>query len=268
MKLALGLLTTSLALGSLTPDAHAGPIQDNSFLIEEAYNQEPGVVQHINTFQRTRHSGDWQYTFTQEWPLSSQAHQASYTVPLTRLNGGTGLGDVALNYRYQWIGSGETALAVSPRLTLLLPTGNWRQGRGSGATGVQAQLPASLVLVDDTLVAHTNLGFTHTPRARNALGERASVDALNFGQSLVWLLRPNLNLMLEWAWQRTQAVAAPGATETSRSSIVSPGLRWAYDLDSGLQIVPGIAFPTGVGPSRGQHGVFLYLSFEHPFGRQ
>ena len=43
-------------------------IMDNSFLIEEAYNQEEGVVQHINTFMRQRH-GDWLYTFTQEWPI-------------------------------------------------------------------------------------------------------------------------------------------------------------------------------------------------------
>lgn len=28
------------------------PIQDNSFLIEEAYNQTPGVVQTIQTYQR------------------------------------------------------------------------------------------------------------------------------------------------------------------------------------------------------------------------
>ena len=28
--------------------AVAGPIQDNSFLLEEAYNQDPGVVQHIS----------------------------------------------------------------------------------------------------------------------------------------------------------------------------------------------------------------------------
>lgn len=29
-------------------------IQDNSFLIEEAYNQEDGVIQHIQTFQYMR----------------------------------------------------------------------------------------------------------------------------------------------------------------------------------------------------------------------
>src|SRR5262245_1643983 len=50
-------------------------IRDNSFLIEEAYNQEPGVVQHIFTGSfglddrggpRTR---TWDLSFTQEWPL-------------------------------------------------------------------------------------------------------------------------------------------------------------------------------------------------------
>ena len=73
-------------------------IQDNSFFIEEAYNQEEGVVQHINSFLR-QHNGDWVYTFTQEWPLFSQQHQLSYTIPVQRLgsapHGGTGLGDIA-----------------------------------------------------------------------------------------------------------------------------------------------------------------------------
>jgi hypothetical protein len=50
-----------------------------------------------------------------------------------------------------------------------------------------------------------------------------------------------------------------------RSAFVSPGVRWSYDFESGLQIVPGIAFPIGVGPSRREKSVFLYLSFEHPF---
>jgi len=41
-------------------------------------------------------------------------------------------------------------------------------------------------------------------------------------------------------------------------------VRWAYDFPSGLPVVPGVAFPFGVGPSRGQKNVFLYLSFEAP----
>ena len=36
-------------------------------------------------------------------------------------------------------------------------------------------------------------------------------------------------------------------------------------LQDGLQIVPGIAMPIGVGPSAGEKSVLIYLSFEHPF---
>ena len=32
--------------------------------------------------------------------------------------------------------------------------------------------------------------------------------------------------------------------------------------------MPGLAFPIGVGPSRGQWGVMLYLSIEHSFKRK
>src|SRR6266571_6660688 len=54
-------------------------IQDNSFLVEEAYNQEFGVVQHIQSFQRLWNREDWAYTFTQEWPVdASPKHQLSY----------------------------------------------------------------------------------------------------------------------------------------------------------------------------------------------
>ena len=58
----------------------ASPIQDNSFLIEEAYNQEFGVVQHINTFTRSWYTHSWVYTFTQEWPVPGQTNKMSYTL--------------------------------------------------------------------------------------------------------------------------------------------------------------------------------------------
>jgi hypothetical protein len=32
-----------------------------------------------------------------------------------------------------------------------------------------------------------------------------------------------------------------------------------------MQIVPGVAFPTGVGPSSGDWGILLYFSIEHPY---
>ena len=54
--------------------ADSSRIEDNSFLIEEAYNQEPGVLHHISTFQRSSLTGRWLFTYTEEWPVFGQDH--------------------------------------------------------------------------------------------------------------------------------------------------------------------------------------------------
>src|SRR4051794_39606166 len=79
-------------------------IEDNSFLMEEAYNQEYGVVQHIQSFTRDVRNDAYVYSFTQEWPIDlDPKHQFSYTLQGTRVAGldGFGWGDTLLNYRYQ-----------------------------------------------------------------------------------------------------------------------------------------------------------------------
>jgi hypothetical protein len=244
----------------------APSIQDNSFLMEEAYNQEEGVVQHINTFQRMR-GGEWVASFTQEWPVPRQAHQLSYTIPYQRVDGDSGrrsgLGDIALNYRYQLAGSGEARFACAPRLSLLLPSGDYRRGLGSGGVGLQVNVAASTVL-SERLVTHTNVGGTYFPAAKDARGERAAARGANAGQSLIWAVRNDFNAMVEAVWSWSQDVTGPGRVRGSHSFFVSPGVRWAYNFPTGLQIVPGIAVPIGVGPSRGDRSVFVYLSFEHP----
>lgn len=48
--------------GNISPAVRPAPIQDNSFLIEEAYNQEDGIIQHISTFERLSSTHDWVYT--------------------------------------------------------------------------------------------------------------------------------------------------------------------------------------------------------------
>jgi hypothetical protein len=245
------------------------PIEDNSFLVEEAYNQERGIVQHINTFSRVTGTAGWMYTFTQEWPMGGQKHQLSYTVPLARNDEAsgreTGLGDIAVNYRYQ-IGGGENMLAVAPRMTVLLPTGASRRALGSGGTGFQVNMPFSAVL-PARFVAHSNAGVTYTPRARDTFGNVAATRSYALGQSIIWLAHPKLNLMLESTWSAAQEVIGPGRTDRSTEFLLSPGFRGAIDFASGLQIVPGLAFPFGIGSSRGQRAVFAYLSFEHPFIR-
>ena len=122
-----------------------GPIQDNSFLVEEAYNQEAGVVQHISTFTRLWASKDWAYTFTQEWPVPGRPrHQLSYTAAVTSAGAfpgsGPGVGDSLFHYRYQVVGSGESRVAFAPRATLIAPTGSAGAGRGYGGLGFQVNL--------------------------------------------------------------------------------------------------------------------------------
>ena len=243
--------------------AEDGPIQDNSFLIEEAYNQEPGVIQHINTFARTR-DGAWGYSFTEEWPVLGQTHQASVTFTAARPEGGSsGVGDLALNYRLQALGSGDTRVALAPRLTALLPTGDSGRGLGYGGAGLQLNLPLSVVLLE-RLVTHVNVGGTLVPSARDASGERGRSSTFAAGESFIWLAHRNFNVMVE-ALYTTTTHALPQGSVRTETFTVNPGLRGAINFASGLQIVPGIAMPIGVGPSKGERGVFFYLSFEHPF---
>src|SRR4029453_11309832 len=95
---ALAPLVTAIASEPL-----AKGIQDNSFFVEEAYNQEPGVVQHILNvpINFTNGSAETTPSFTQEWPVFSQTHQFSYTIPYVFTEDDNGLADMRLNYRLQ-----------------------------------------------------------------------------------------------------------------------------------------------------------------------
>ncbi|PYO71561.1 MAG: hypothetical protein DMD64_14225 [Gemmatimonadetes bacterium] len=230
-----------MAVGPSGRRAVAQGIADNSFLMEEAYNQEAGVVQHISAWQRSLRSAAWAYTFTQEWPLGGQTHQLSYTLPVQRTESPSAIGfsDALLNYRYQ-LRRADARVAIAPRLSMILPTGSTARGLGSGHVGVQLNVPASVTLTP-ALVSHWNAGVTALPQ----------LTTYNLGASMIWLARPTFNLMLEVTWLGQPRGGA-------HDVVMNPGVRWAYNFPSGLQIVPGVAFPDG-------KSVFLYLSFEHRF---
>ena len=241
---------TGIALLSVSPPgrsavaqsvgAQSPAIADNSFLIEEAYNQEPGVVQHISAWQRALRTAAWTFTFTQEWPVGTQTHQLSYMIPVQRTESPsrTGFGDAALNYRYQ-LRRAAADVAIAPRLSMLVPTGNSARGLGTGHIGAQLNVPVSVILVP-SLVSHWNAGVTAVPH---------TTTMYNLGASVIWLARPTFNVMVEATWLEQGGMHV---------FVVNPGIRWAHNFASGLQIVPGVAFPDG-------KSVFLYLSFEHRF---
>lgn len=243
----------------------AKKLMDNSFLIEEAYNQEDGVIQHIQTFQYLQTSKSWVYTFTQEWPVPGQTHQLSYTIPVNHFGSPadqTGIGDIAINYRYQALM--DDRVAFSPRLTILLPTGDYKKGLGTGATGIQTNLPLS-VDINEFWATHWNFGGSFIPGAKEAGDSTADTMAIHSGFSFIYFPSYRLNLMFEAVWDYIETPLAGGGKTGGDTFFINPGLRFATDYESGLQMVSGIAFPIGVGPSKGEYGVLLYLSLEHSF---
>jgi hypothetical protein len=195
-------------------------------------------------------------------PIKTQRHQFSYTVTVARNDGQTRFGDSYINYRYQVAGLGEKdRIAIAPRFSVIVPTGSYRHGTGTGAVGVQFNLPVSITL-SDKIVTHWNAGTTITPGARYEIAERANTKGFNLGQSTVFLAKQNFNVLIETVWGYDETVVGPGSTAGNYSLLLNPGVRWAWDLKSGWQIVPGVAVPVGVGPSKGERGAFLYLSFE------
>jgi hypothetical protein len=254
-------LSAQPALAQEKDPRPAAGIQDNSFLIEEAYNQEAGVVQHINNLRRQ--NKDWFYTFTQEWPIGSQAHQFSYTVPYSWLRTDTGresgFGDVQFNYRYQLSLETSARPAIAPRFSLIVPTGNDEKGLGVGSYGTQFNLPVSKI-VTDRITLHGNAGFTHYFDVQGQ-----SPTSYLLGGSAIFAVHRNFNLMLEGLYEWSESVDDVGAIERERSFTLSPGARYALNFDGGTQVVLGAAVPIRFVEDKHEYGVFVYLSFEHGF---
>ncbi len=244
-------------------------IEDNSFLVEEAFNQEDGVVQHIsNATYFNKPDENFIFTFTQEWPLFGRTHQLSFTIPYAYLHsvGTRGLGDILVNYRYQ-LTTREMWAACAPRLSIILPTGNSASGLGNGVVGFQLSVPVSK-RVSDYFIAHFNVGATYLPHVKgtdmNGADIMRSLPSYTVAMSVIWLAGSNYNFMLEAAHNAVSDIGGDGDVVFSHETIVSPGLRFAINIDD-LQIVPGIAVPFSMIGGDNRTGILFYLSFEHPF---
>jgi hypothetical protein len=256
------LFTCSLQAQQFSP-----AIEDNSYFVEEAYNQEDTVVQHISTGYYQKSTETFVYTFTQEWPIGGQGNQLSYTIPYQTMAGGIrGFGDVMLNYRYQ-LTAGEAWCWIAPRFSLILPTGKSGDGLGNGVVGMQINIPVSKRW-SNLFITHVNAGMTLLPgvTGTSAAGEdvKRTLPTYFAGVSGILLLTENFNLMGEILESSMGDFDENGDVTFSSQTILSPGLRWAINLGD-LQIVPGAAFPVVVQGGTSEVTYFGYLSFEHPF---
>ena len=264
------LVVTAYAPGMMaqTPatkdSARKFEILDNSFLVEEAFNQEAHVVQNIFSWTFAR-DGEWDGTVTQEWPLLGMRNQFSYTIPLSRANRRIGVGDVLLNYRYQVLEEGARSPAVASRVSLIMPTGNASDGFGNGVVGVQMNVAFSKQFRD--LYVHWNVGSTWHPRIALPGGARVTLTSPQIAASGIWRVSPMFNVMLESVVQFEESVGDDGARVVDeRITTISPGFRRGWNIGD-KQIVVGAAVPISVVESGRRTAFLTYFSYELPFGR-
>ena len=229
------------------PAQPAAPFQivDNSFLVEEAFNQEAGIFQNIFSFRR---SADrvWNASFTQEWPVGGIRHQFSYTLAFEGDGVTHGIGDAFINYRLQVLGGSSGRLALAPRLSLIVNGRDKAEGLKSGTMGLQVNLPLSKQLGDVYL--HWNVGFTRMAGS----GIHKTVPAL--GISSIWRAKPMFHPLVE-----VLAESDEGTTVT-----VSPGFRTGLNFGD-KQVVVGFAVPIEMNASNTRTAAFAYFSYELPF---
>jgi hypothetical protein len=273
------LVTRHLSLATLLVTYHsslitllaaeplAKGIQDNSFLVEEAYNQEPGVVQHIINVPVafTGREKEISPTFTQEWPVFSQTHQFSYTIPYTFVEDGGSEGgflDIRLNYRFQAVMETDRTPAFAPRFSFVLPTGDADKGFGHDRLGYETNLPFSKI-VSDRWTLHFNAGGSVFPDVKGH-----DLWNYNLGASAIFAVSKDLNLMLESVVGWNEDIDAARRLSRTTAALISPGARYAFNLPNDLQVVVGAAVPIGITSDSPDWGFFFYLSFEHPFVRE
>jgi hypothetical protein len=236
-------------------------ISDNSFLVEEALNQEPGVFQNILTL-RVDEAGEWETAFTQEWPLFSHRHQISFTVPYAASGGASGFGDAFVHYRLQAVDGGGGWPAFSPRVSLVVPSGRASRGLGQGNPGWQVNLPVSKQVHD--LYVHLNAGFSHFPSAEI---EGATYNLLtpHVAASGIWRASPMVNLLLEGIVEWEEQLQG-GALRHATVVTIVPGLRTGWNMGD-TQTIVGIGVPVRMEDGATDAGAFLYFSYERPFSR-
>ncbi len=260
-------------------------IRDNGFLVEEAFNQEPGDVQHIFTWVNSwsRRAGtrsrDFVGTYTMELPLGSQKHQFSFTTQyLTAFEKTTGnpanqtgdIGDTLLNYRYQLL-SDDDFLWAAPRFTLILPTGDERFGSGNGQLGYQFNLPISRY--EEKFDFHFNAGYTFTPEVSLPIVGGANspffdLQGYNLGASVYLKHAPNLHSFVELVAFWNDEISDIGNRIRSEQIFVNPGVRYAVCQLDQVEWVIGVSVPVGLTRDSPDIGVFFYMSIEHLFRKK
>ena len=237
----------------LLPFHAQGVIEDNSFLLEEAYNQEKNEYQFIQRFDVSERGGQ-DYSVEFEAPITPLTHQFSFDLSHTKDDDSSqrAFGDLALNYRYQSYNHKNNIL--TQRLGVIIPTGSVEKETSNGVYGFTFVQSATLKL-NEVFMNHWNIGITTYPDE--------NLTGFLLGGSFVYLYQDNFNFLFEALYETDESVTPEGGNDRANTLFLNPGARFAYETSwNETQIVPGISFPFQYTEKRFHPAILLYLSLE------
>ncbi len=261
------LALSAFLIGSAS--ANQAPIEDNSFLLSEGYNQDPGVVQVIQGFQWAPSSQDWSHFAAIEVPIVTEKHQL--TLQTSLLHAGTAstpveFGDLMLNYQYWLISEGSVYLA--PRVGFYLPTGSYQRSAGSGTLGVMTGISFTANF-SEKLAHHWSADVVVYPLSRATDGSSATTLDATLATSIVWRPLWFFNLLTEVLLVSDQSPTPGSGSTRAWNGILNPGTRFLirFGKKRPWEIVPGVSVPLVWSIAGGSVtlGVFGYLSVEGPW---
>lgn len=259
--------------------------EDNSFLFDEAINQEKGIMQYVsNLYFDNVNGGNLLYNFTQEIPVGGEQHQLNYSIlyHIDRVTPtgqrSSGFGDIAIGYHYKVSGKRDK-LMVIPGISIIIPTGNSQEGRGIGGPGIQSTVTFTKRL-SHRLVTHYNIGYTFISQADRysysktdspVLAYERNLNYAGIGAGATWYVTRKTVLFTELISNFVKDIRQDGTLRNRNISTINPGFRFAIDANN-VQIVPGISTPIILTDGAfSRIGIFFYLSIETeylPFTRQ
>jgi hypothetical protein len=249
------LLLASLITHAQQPQ----PIRDNSFLLEEAFNQEKGVIQHISLFRIENNPDADRFSFTEEWPVCSEKHQLSVTMNIDNLfsqEENSGLSSLMLNYRYQFMGAEN--IFIAPRISGVFPLRS--KNIKSKSAGFEINFPLSIIL-SRFWIMHFNAGANYMEEKIDDSKVNVRTNSSFSGAGFIYQPSNHFNLINEIVYTIRESSVNDATSESALTC--NPGIRAALNFKSGLQIVPGISVPVEFTGGHSNAGILFYLSFEH-----
>jgi hypothetical protein len=131
--------------------------------------------------------------------------------------------------------------------------------------GLQVSLPFSKQVRDVYL--HGNVAATWIQGVQLAGGARKDLTSPLVAGSVIWRMRPMLNLLLEAVFESDATLEQQERVGHQSRTTISPGFRRGWNIGA-KQLVVGAALPVTIESDAADTGLFAYFSYELPFRKQ